>query len=285
MSPLLSRLTVALLLAGFLAGCSARVFVYNRLDFLVPWYLNGYVDLDRSQNRQLDALLGPFLSWHRGEELPRYAALVAESRALADGPVTQAQVTRLAGELENAWYRLRDRALDELLVLGETLSEAQIAAFIAELREKQAEYEEEYLARSDAEYRAEALERLEDNLGKYLGRLEREQRARLARAARELQRIDSGWLSVRSRWIERVEEALRRQPGWQERLREAVRDWEARAPGDYLTGVSHNSDVILAAITDVLALRSERQARHLRRELDGLRRDLDKLMAQAEPAS
>lgn len=275
------RVLLCLLLAGLLAGCSARVFFYKRLDFLIPWWVNGYVDLDRDQNARLDALLDPFLRWHRTEELPRYAALVNETRRLAVAQrVPLPDLTRLADDLEAAWYRLRDRALEALLVLGATLNEAQVAAFVATLRDRQAEYEEEYLSRSDAEYREQALERLEDTLGDYLGRLDDAQVARLQQAVDDLRRIDSGWLTVRARWIDRVERALRREPGWRSRLRTAVHDWEARAPRAYLDGVQHNSAVVLAAVSDVLSRRSERQTRRLQRELDALRRDLAKLLEQ-----
>jgi hypothetical protein len=276
----LLRCLAALLLAATVAGCSARVFFYNRLDMVIPWYLGGYVDLDREQRRQLDGLLEVFLAWHRDVELPRYAALLDDAEALAAAEAALPDVTALAGELEAAWYRLRDAAVDWLLELGATLSEEQIDAFLAELRERQAEYEEEYLPRSDEAYRDEALESMEDGLADYLGRLDASQVARLETAAAALTRIDSDWLAVRARWIDRVAQALEREPGWQERLRADVRNWEALAPASYLEGVNGNSAIVLRAVTDVLAMRSERQDRRLARELASLRRDLETLMSR-----
>jgi hypothetical protein len=280
----LCRVLALLLAAALLSACSARVFFYNRLDFLIPWYIEGYVPLDRDQEDRLEALLDPVLAWHRREELPRYAALVDEVRRLTATDPALPDVTAIAADIEVAWYRLRDRALEALIGLAETLTEAQVEAFIAERRERQVEYEAEYLPRTDEEYREDALERLEDSLGDYLGRLDDGQEQRLAVAVAELKRIDGEWLAVRAAWIERLEEILAKEPGWQDRLRASVRDWEQWVPESYIAGTNHNSAVVLSAVTDVLALRSERQQARLERELAALERDLGKLMVPAGPS-
>ena len=40
-------LTLALLL--LLGACSGTTFVYNRLDFLLPWYVDDYAELNGEQ--------------------------------------------------------------------------------------------------------------------------------------------------------------------------------------------------------------------------------------------
>ena len=266
-----------------LSACSARVFFYNRLDFLIPWYIEGYVPLDRDQEARLEALLDPVLAWHRTEELPRYAALVDDARRLTAADPALPDILDLAAAFEAAWYRLRDRALEALIGLAGTLSASQVDAFIIELRERQSEYEDEYLPRSDDEYREEALERLQDSLSDYLGRLDDAQERRLAEAAAELERIDGDWLGVRAAWIDRLASILAKEPGWQDRLRASVQDWEQWVPKRYIAGTNHNSAVVLRAVTDVLGTRSERQQVRLQRKLAALERDLDKLMVPTAP--
>ena len=51
----------------FLVGCSSTTFIYNRIDFLLPWYLESYVDLNQEQRQKLNELLEPFFEWHREE--------------------------------------------------------------------------------------------------------------------------------------------------------------------------------------------------------------------------
>ena len=52
-----------------LTACSGTTFVYNRLDTILPWYLDDYVELNGTQERQLEEILRPFLNWHRRQEL------------------------------------------------------------------------------------------------------------------------------------------------------------------------------------------------------------------------
>ncbi len=46
---------------AFLGACSSTTLVYNRMDFLLPWYLDDYAELDNEQEKYLDELLSPFL--------------------------------------------------------------------------------------------------------------------------------------------------------------------------------------------------------------------------------
>ena len=281
-----ARRCLCLLLAlGLMAGCSSRVFFYNRLPLLLPWYLGRYVDLDRQQSDAFDGQVARLLAWHRREELPRYAALIARLQSRLDGPVDPGAVAAVTEELEDAWVRLRERALDELLLLGGTLSEAQLQEFLAALEKRQRKYERKYLRRSDARYREDASDNLRDFLGDYLGRLDDRQLAALRAAAAQLQRSDRTWIAERQRWIDMLREELRRRPGWQQRIRERIRGWEDALDPDSRDLYEHNTAVVQRAIAQVLDNRSRRQDARLARELEGLREDLLQLAAAAAAAA
>jgi hypothetical protein len=268
-----------------LAGCSSTTFVYNRLDFLLPWYLGDYVDLDRQQKKHLDQLLDPFLFWHRSEELPVYLAILDDARARLDNTVSAEDLAQLSAEVEAAWFRLEEEALDWLLDLGEQLSDQQMTEFLAELRAKQAEYEEEYLPRSGEEYREDARDNLRDNLQDYLGRLESEQSAILLLASEQLQRSDAAWLSERARWLDTLERILQRDSGWQQRLLAAIAARDENVSQEYNDTFSHNLGVIHGAVAEVLNSRTSKQDKRLKREIDGLREDLQTLIRQGKQAS
>lgn len=267
------------LLLALLAGCSSTQFFYNRLDFLIPWYLSGYVDLDGSRRELLEDRVDAFLGWHRRSELPRYAALLARAEAMLDSPVTAPVVEDLAIAAEVEWVRLRDRAVDELINVGEALDDDQVASFMATLRERQVEYEEKYLDRDDETYREEACESLIDNLEDYLGRIGRDRQRGICRRLADLRRSDAVWLAERQRWLDWLEDTLQRPPGWQTTLRERVGNWESTVSSTYLDIYQHNTALIYRAVAAAVDQRSERQDRHLRRKLAGLRRDLTELSA------
>ena len=269
---------VALIL--LLSACSSTTFFYNRLDFLIPWYMGRYVDLDREQSVFLDEQLLPFLAWHRNEELPRYLELLDQAENMLDGPVAADDIARLSLAAEEAWLRVEQRGLEWMIELGAQLSDEQMAEFIDELRKRQIKYEKKYLTRSDEEYREDALDNLRDNLQDYLGRLEPAQREALELHVSRLIRSDSVWLEERASWIDRLDAILQREPGWQQRLREAIRTREETVSEAYTDTYNHNLAVINEAVAETLNTRTDKQDRRLRREIDDLRDDLGVLIEQ-----
>lgn len=274
------RLVLAAVLLCLLGACSGTTFVYNRLDSILPWYLDDYVELNNSQDRQLDEVLAPFLAWHRQQELPRYVALLDQVATDLDGQVSAAQVNGIYVGIEDAWLRLQDKSLDWLLALGATLSDEQVQEFLDVLNERQEEYEEEYLERSEREYREDSYEALVDNMQDYLGRLTEAQLERLRAASLELRRSDSVWLQERAAWLQRLDVLMQRQPGWQQRVREAIALRDETVSEQYSATYDHNLEIIFSAIAAVLDSRSEKQDRRLRAELRDLREDLQSLADQ-----
>jgi len=263
-----------------LGACSGTTFVYNRLDTILPWYVDDYVELDATQERQLEEILRPFLHWHRQQELPRYVELLNQLDSSLDHEVTPTDLANIYDEMQVAWLRLEQESLDGLLELGASLSDAQVQEFLAYMRERQDEYEEEYLTRSGSEYREEIYDNFADTLEDYLGRLTTEQKERLRQAVAEFERADEVWLQERAASIERLAVMLQREPGWQERVREAVKRRGETVSPRYQEVYQHNLDAVFAAVAGVLNSRSERQDRYLREELAGLREDLETLIAQ-----
>ena len=263
-----------------LGACSGTTFVYNRLDTILPWYVDDYVELDATQERQLEEILRPFLHWHRQQELPRYVELLNQLDSSLDHEVTPTDLANIYDEMQVAWLRLEQESLDGLLELGASLSDAQVQEFLAYMRERQDEYEEEYLTRSGSEYREEIYDNFADTLEDYLGRLTTEQKERPRQAVAEFERSDEVWLQERAASIERLAVMLQREPGWQERVREAGKRRGETVSPRYQEVYQHNLDAVFAAVAGVLNSRSERQDRYLREELAGLREDLETLIAQ-----
>ena len=271
----------ALVLLICLGGCSSTKFAYNRLDFLLPWYLGRYVDLDSEQADWFDTRIEGLLAWHRSEELPRYVAFLDALDRDLDRSVTLAQVQDYTDTLELAWYRVRDPGLEELLLLGERLTAEQIDGFIGELRKRQEKYERKYLDRSEEEFREDAADSLRDNLEDYLGRLSTAQEERVERTAGALARTDREWLDERAAWVDDMERLLRREPGWQAAIRRSILNWEAQLDEATLAVYDRNTLLVQELIVDIVNGRSERQDRRLRNRIEDLRDDLSDLSGQA----
>ena len=270
-----------LLLCLALASCSSTTFIYNRLDFLIPWYARGYVDLDSRQDDRLDELLAPLLKWHRQDELPTYVGLLDDALAGLDQQVTAEGVNELARRVEAAWFRLEGKAVEQMLVLGAELDDEQIQQFLDRLEEDQEKYEKKYLERDDEEFTEDAYDGLLDNAQDYLGRLNREQRALTSEAAARLRRTDRVWLSERAAWIERLRELLRREPGWEQAVRDSLAARNDTVDPEYTTTVAHNTEVVQEWTATLLNSRTDKQDKRLRKRLGNLREDLQTLSEQA----
>jgi len=265
-----------LLAAALLAGCTAT-FTYNHLDWLIPWYVDGYVDLSRDQRQALQGRLEPLLRWHREEELVRYGELLDRVEGELAATVTTATVQGWVDEVVAAFERTEQSMLTLALEFGDSMSEAQITEFTASLWQRQREFEEELLARDDEQYRRDGYDGLVDFLQPLLGRLSPAQEARLRAAAGGLRRFDSAWLEERALWLQTLEPLMQRKPGWQQAVQAAYATRKRERTPRYRECLAHNLAEITSALADVLNQMSSDQRQHLAREFDDLRTRLRKL--------
>ena len=274
----------ALLICSVLlvSACSSTTLVYNRLDFILPWYLDDYAELNGDQEEYLDELLSPFLAWHRSQELPRYLQVVTHIEASLNQPLTADDVASIAAEFERAWFRLEGEALDWLLELGASLSDEQIAGFMEELWDNQRDFEEKYLPRSDEEFYEDSYDNTVESAQDYLGRLSAGQRDALRESTGRLLRSDSAWLQERAAWLRQLDTLLEREPGWEQRVRDAVAVRDDNVSPRYVQILEHNLGVINTTVAQLLNGRSGKQDLHLRNKLADLSQDLETLIAQGE---
>ena len=272
--------TLLVLWLCLLSVACSNTFLYNQLDWLIPWYVDDYVDLDRGQRRDFRARLRELQRWHRGEELVRYVAFLDSVDADLDRTLTGADIEAWANALEDAYDRLEAKMLPIAFRLGGDLSDEQMAAFLENLADEQSELEEEYLQRSDEEYREDAEESLRDAFEDVVGRLDREQILAIEEAVVQLERFDTAWLDERAQWLQTLGELLQREPGWEAAIREALANRERNRTDSYRRAYNHNAVIVNQVIADVLNLRSAKQDARLRDEIADFRRDFRKLIAQ-----
>ena len=263
-----------------MGGCSGTTFVYNRLGFLISWYVDDYVNLSWEQRSELRVLLRPFLQWHRGQELPLYLDILENIEALLEQKISGEDVAAIASQFEQAWYRTEWKSLEWMLGLGEQLSDAQMAEFLQSLQDKQLEYEEEYLTRSDEVFRKETYENLRDPVQDYLGRLDWGQREVLRQVSADLRRSDSIWLEERVAWLGRLEDLLQREPGWQQAVRDAIAQRQQTVSEGYLEVYEYNARVIHNGLARLLNTRTDKQDWRLRKKIGELHEDIQTLVDQ-----
>ena len=279
----MKKLIQILLICGLVSGCTVS-FTYNQLDWLIPWYVESYVDLTKDQKRSLKEQLQPFLAWHREEELRSYVEILDDIETAINSPVTGLQVRAWIDDIVSAAERTEFSMVQLGLEFGDQLSDAQMQEFVDSLWERQRDFEEEYLDRTDEEYVEDNADELAGFLKKLLGRLSGDQKDRLVSAAQRLCRFDKPWLADSKEWLRELEPLLKRDSGWQSAVEAAFHARKSNRSAEFRECLDRNYTVISEAIADVENQASDRQKEHLRNEIEDLRSSLQKLIDRVPEA-
>ena len=273
-----AQLTV---LAGLLVlvGCSSTTFFYNRIDTLITWYVDDYVDLTREQDVAFAQELDVLHMWHRKEELPQYIVLLNDIDQALDDDLSQSDIDQLYTVFQAAAERLRQAATLFALDFGEQLSQEQRLEFIAAMREKQQAWYQERSEMDDDAYRDYLQDRFEDNFGEFLGRLDKGQKALIAGYVIDFLPMHEQWHDQRTHWVDELEQVLRAKPEeWREPASAVIESWDDRQTDAYLAIFQHNRDLSKRLTRDVVNSRTEKQNRRLRRSITGYREDFEALI-------
>ena len=272
---LIKRLPLIFVL--LLVSCSTTSFIYNRIDFLLPWYLGNYIELTRSQKQYLNELLIPFFRWHRSEELPKYLEIINSTKNILEGQVKPEGIATISSNVEKSWFRLEREVLVWMTPLVSNLNDEQIQSFLQVMQKKATEYENKNLGRSDNDYRQDIYEKIRDNLQQFMGELSQQQLTVVKTYIEDMHRDDGMWFQNRKALLVSLSSILERDSGWKERL-SRINQRDDPVSRSYRETNAHNLDVIYHLIAEVLNTRSEKQDQRIRRQLSKYRTDIETLM-------
>ena len=273
---------LSLVLVILLASCSTTTFIYDRINFILPWYLGSFVDLDAEQREYLDELIVPFLDWHQTNEMPFYQKIldVSESLLLSKRKIKADDIATVSVIIEDAWFRLEKGSMKWMLPLGRELSSKQINGFLEVMNSNAQEYKNERLGRTDEQYQQDAFERINDNLSKFMGKLSMEQIELVNQTTSQFQRADRVWYEKRIAMLNELEEILVRDVGWEQELLYVMNSKGNAFSRGYSEIYSHNLNVSHEMFAAVLNIRTKEQDKRLRQQINKYRTDIDNIIKQ-----
>ena len=263
----------------FLVGCSSTTFIYNRIDFLLPWYLESYVDLNQEQRQKLNELLEPFFEWHREEELPKYVKIIEDFESILDEKIELASIEAITHEVEQSWFRLEDNMIAWVIPMTRELSNEQITEFLQTMQTKTAQNENKYLSRNLQTYQNDNYKRIRKNLRRFIGGMNKDQLDLIDIASKEMIRVDGQWIDNRKALIENLKVILKRGDGWELSL-ENITHRDDKVASNYRRTYSHNIAVNERLFVEILNSRTEKQDKKLRSQLLRYKTDIKTLIAQ-----
>ncbi len=277
---------IVLLTVFLITGCSTK-FAYKNLDWLIHWYVDDYVELNDAQEQKFDQYIAQWQQWHIESELPKYQAHLEE---LAQDIRTQnISIARMDYHQEKArqhWYRFREHIAPGVVEMAKTLDEEQITYFFAALEKENVEDEErdaKRAKRSDEERKERWIERNEDNIENWLGKLNAEQKSLIENTYGNFQSTSQYWVTYK-RDYQRAMRAVFASPdrgeAFTQAMIELINNPESYRSQEMLDASAHNERETKLYLFTMFGLSSEKQREHLVDEINKLRDDVVELADQ-----
>jgi hypothetical protein len=139
-------LVISVILATlFGSSCSTSVkFAYNRADWFILKQISDFACLEKQQKNTLEGEIKGFMSWHRADELPVYAASINDfASSLEKGPVTKESFDNIFGFIESTQKKTADKIKNFGIDFVMDLSAEQISCSLEKFEKSAAERKKE----------------------------------------------------------------------------------------------------------------------------------------------
>lgn len=273
---------LALLLAVLLLTSCSSKFAYNNLDWLLYWYIDDYIELERPQKKQFDLRLDSWLAWHRGQELIKYRDQIEHLRQqLSSKNLTAPEWQQIFDNAQQHWVRLRNRVTPELVAFSRLLSDQQIQSLFDELQENQNDQIEEQAELSVEEQLKERRKGLQKFLKGWIGRLSESQKQIISESVPKFHRSFQLRVDYQKQVRQDTHALLKQRhsnPNFQTDILLLLNQPEDYQSQEY-KDLSHFNEQVFANMTAAINITlNEKQKRHLDKRLAKLIKTIDGLV-------
>jgi hypothetical protein len=275
--PAVKTLLLMLCLSLLISACSRAGLAYRNLDWLVPWRLNDYLNLDSQQQAWLKPRLQTHLQWHCSAELPRYIDWLQTTESiLAQPQPDSAQLLEQFAQFDAALNRIGVEITPTAIELLQGLSEQQVSELYTALDEDNLEDRQDFLDPPLASQISERQTRMQERLRAWMGRLNSAQTEHIAAWANSLGEQNRLWLENRQLWQAelRMVVAERDSADFAERLTRLLQQRESFYSEEYRASYGRSRQALATLFSQLLSSSDEAQRERLSHRLRDLRRDL-----------
>lgn len=275
--PAVKTLLLLLCLSLLISACSRAGLAYRNLDWLVPWRLNDYLNLDRQQRAWLKPRVQMHLQWHCSAELPRYIDWLQTTESiLAQPQPDSAQLLEQFAQFDAALKRIGIEITPTAIELLQGLSEQQVRELYAAMDEDNLEDRQDFLDPPLATQLSERQTRMQERLRPWLGRLNTAQTDHIATWANSLGEQNRLWLENRQLWQAELRKVVaeRDSADFAERLTPLLQQRERYYSDEYRASYGRSRQALATLFSQLLISSDETQRERLSHRLRDLRRDL-----------
>jgi len=265
--------------ALFLSGCIVR-FVYNQLDWIIPWYVNSVIDLNNGQETLLEKRIKAQLKWHRVTQLPEYSKSLKELGFKIQNGLTLEDLERFHNTMRRYWRDLVGNIGPDIAEILSTASDEQLDEMLKRFEERHEKFREEYIDLPEEERRQKKVDRMKQFLGFCMGGLNEEQEKIVDQWSRDLKNISSARLQYIQMTHNHFKEILKRrkEKAWFEKeLCELLYFERDTWPRDFREMAEYNRELTKAAFIRIYHFMSDEQRGEFAETALSLAEDCDAL--------
>lgn len=264
-----------------LLGCSRIKFAYNQLNWLIPYYFETYMELTEEQGTYFDRQVEELLAWHCSMQMPGYAKLFRSANSkFQTGQTTRDDLEKFSSQLEQYWESILRKVIPTLSQLLLTANDIQITELFNRFDEQNREWLEKYKAQTETERSNDYQERIGEELERWFGPLNKEQRNKITKWAGHFRPLGMEGLEMRKKWQGRLRELIHRRndaAALSLRLEGLfLRPEQFRSPA-YQRLLDENRKVSIELLYQVGKLLSKSQREHLAGEVMSIATDFEEL--------
>jgi len=266
----------------FLAGCGPR-FIYPHLNWLIPWYVGGYISLDDTQKSMLQKRLLKQLDWHCRTQLPDYAEILrAMGREFGhpDQELSYSKIYSYSNKMMKLWKDLMRQIGPDIANILITASDEQIAELFDNLAEQNQEFREEYVDLPIEKLTENRQKRMIKRLKYWIANPTSEQKTVIYAWSKQIVPVSEDWLQNREILQAEVRRLFSRRsssPDFRADLLKFIVNSESLRTPAYQAKIEANIETTIHFIVQLDRLLTPGQRTHLLKRIESLAEDFDKL--------
>lgn len=284
-----TRFNIFLLFAALVwlvSGCSRIQFVYNQLDWVIPVYLESYMELSDAQSTYLKEHVKNFLSWHCSTQLTAYAGLIRDAAGkIQTGHIERAQIEYYNQRIEQFWISIVKQASPAIAEVLSNSSDTQIEELFKDFDKGNREWLDKFREQTAEELRNDYDERMTTELERWFGPLNRIQQQAVAAWSYNFSPLGMEGLATRVQWQSRLRTLLdqrKDQPYFNAAFDELVVNGKMPHSSAYQKKMDNNREVTIDLLYLIMNNTSETQRQHQENTAESIARDIDKLVCSAD---
>ncbi|NVK22915.1 MAG: hypothetical protein HWD86_10385 [Kangiellaceae bacterium] len=275
------RLTLIIVICLFLQACGIK-FWYNRLDWLVPWYVDDYVELTSSQESALEQLMLDKTQWHRTTQLPLYINMLENMIADVESNNIANSYDQYAEQMKQFYQSIANQLIDDLMVQMAQLSDQQVTELLDNLSKEANKQQKKYQKHSPEQRLAKVIDNLEDNYSDWTGRLSKAQKSLIKEWAQQIKPTADLVYEFRAQWRDALLTSLRERstPTGQKVIKQLLLDSQQLKSEQLNNHQTFNEQLEKQYMLKLLDSLSEKQKKKVIKKLRDYQEDFEDLLSQ-----